>query len=320
MDGRLARDDEVTTWRDDGWVVLDGLVGAETIDAALDDIFTYRIFPRPERFHADPDKYIPAGRTTADLRFGYPEMPEHGPAFRPEQHRWGREFPFFCSGALNRLYVHPAIIDFAERVLETPDVRLYQAQVSAKYQGDADYEQPMHTDRNHSYLPPPPSGRPFWHVEMFLFLCDVEDDLMPTHFVSRPDSGDYSVNNTYVPETAPELFARERGATGVRGSLLAYRSDTFHRAVNMTRPLGARFLLNVSYKVAGLDWVGYHTVQSKASHPGWVQFVEESTPRELEVFGFPPPGDPVWTEDLIDATTEKYPKLDVAPWRAALRR
>jgi hypothetical protein len=88
----------------------------------------------------------------------------------------------------------------------------------------------------------------------------------------------------------------------------------------MTRPEGARFLLNVSYRGANVDWVGYHTAQSKASHPGLVQFVEQSTPRELECFGFPPPGHPVWTEELLDATIEKYPKLDVAPWRAALRR
>ena len=34
MVARLARDDEVTTWQDEGWVVLDGLVGADEIDAA----------------------------------------------------------------------------------------------------------------------------------------------------------------------------------------------------------------------------------------------------------------------------------------------
>ena len=79
-------------------------------------------------------------------------------------------------------------------------------------------------------------------------------------------------------------------------------------------------MLNVSYKVAGQDWIGFHAVQSRATHPAWVQFVEESTPRELELFGFPPPGHPVWTAELVDATTEKYPKLDVEPWRRALPR
>jgi len=46
------------------------------------------------------------------------------------------------------------------RALGTTDLRIYQAQLSAKYAGDANFEQPMHTDRNHSWLPPrmePPS-------------------------------------------------------------------------------------------------------------------------------------------------------------------
>ena len=59
-----------------------------------------------------------------------------GPGFRPEQHRWRSEFPLPGSGALNRLCVHPAIVDFMERALETRDLRCYQAQVSAKYTGE----------------------------------------------------------------------------------------------------------------------------------------------------------------------------------------
>jgi hypothetical protein len=315
MTGRFARDEEVAAWHDDGWVLIDGLVGTDTIDVAIEDV--WNVLPRPERFHADPARYIPAGKETEQLRRGYPELPEHGPAFRPEQHRWGREFPFWGGGALNRLAVHPAIIDFVERALETPDIRVYQTHMNAKYTGDADYEQPIHTDRNHSFLPPV-EGPPWWHVEMFLYLSDIDDECAPTHVVSRGDSEGRSTNSIFMPDQDPELYASEHSARGVRGSLLAYRSDVFHRGVNITKPEGARFIFNVSYKVAGLDWVGYHAVQSDATHPGWVQFVEESTPRELEVFGFPPPGHPVWTVALIEATALRYPKLDLDPWRRAL--
>jgi hypothetical protein len=239
--------------------------------------------------------------------------------FRPEQHRWGAEFPFYGSGAVNRLACHPSILDFAERALATPDIRLYQCQASAKYTGSANYEQPLHTDRNHGFLPPPPaSGPPWWHLETFLYLSDVEDDTAPTHFVSRPYPEGVSLNNIYVPENGAELYARELPARGVRGSLLAYRNDVFHRAVNMTRPGGSRFFFNASFKRADYEWINYTGYQSRSTHPNWTQLVGECTPRQLEVFGFPKPGHPVWTQELLSVTAERYPSLDLSPWQAAL--
>ena len=315
MDGRLARDDEVTAWRDDGWVVLDELVGTDTIDAAIGDV--WNVFPKPEKFHDDPARYQPPGKDTATLRRGHPEMPEHGPWFRPEQHRWGHEFPFWGSGALNRLYVHPALVDFAERALGTRDVRVYQSHLSGRYTGDADYEQPMHTDRNHSFLPAVPGG-PLWHVEMFVYLSDVDEDCAPTHAVKLGDSRERSTNEMFFPEQQPDLYAAEHAAVGRRGSVMAYRNEVFHRGVDITRPRGSRFIAAVAFKRADVEWIGYHSVQSKSTHPGWTRFVEESTPRELELFGFPPPGNAVWNEELIDETQARYPKLDLEPWRRAL--
>ena len=317
MGGRRARDDEVARWRDEGWVLLDDLVAADDIDAATPDLRF--VFPPAEKFHAAPERNRPPGRTDEDLRRGYPAMPEHGPAFRPEQHRFRGEFPFYGSGLLTRLTVHPAVVDFMERALGTTDLRIYQAQVSAKYTGDADFEQPMHTDRNHSWLPPRMEP-PWWNVEAFLYLSDVDEGNAPTHVVDRRDSLGRSTERFFMPADDPDLYAKEQAAVGRRGSLLAYRPDVFHRGVDLTRPGASRNLLNVSYKVAGQDWIGFHSMQSRATHPSWVQFVESATPRELELFGFPPPGHPVWTAALVDATTEKYPNLDVGPWRRALPR
>jgi hypothetical protein len=317
MSGRLAREQEVAAWREDGWILLDGLIDVDEIDTAVDDL--KYVFPAPEKFFSDPAKYRPPGRSDSELRRGYPEMPTTGPAFRPEQHRFRGEFPFYGSGELTRLCVHPGIIDFMERALGSADLRIYQAQVSAKYAGDANFEQPMHTDRNHSFLPPR-SEAPWWHVESFLYLTDVDEGNAATHLVPRGDAGGRSTNKIFMPANDPDLYAHEQSAAGPRGSLLVYRPDVFHRGVDLTRPGSHRYLLNVSYKVAGQDWIGFHSVQSNATHPSWVQFVESATPRELELFGFPPPGHPVWTPELVDATSEKYPKLDVEPWRRALLR
>ncbi|HVA02875.1 MAG TPA: hypothetical protein VMU64_03930 [Acidimicrobiales bacterium] len=315
MGARRARDDEVARWREHGWVLLEGLVPTQEIDAAVDDL--YLQFPRAEEYHADP-----VGET--ERRLGRPApvdefpWPPKGPGFRHDQHRWQGAFPFPGTGALNRLVVHPSIVDFATRALDSVDIRLYQAQVSAKYAGITNYEQPMHTDRNHSWLPAMGEA-PWWHLEGFLYLSDVGPTNAPTHLVSVRDSTHRRTTTPLVmPDRDPDLYRAEEGATGVRGSYLAYRPDVFHRAVDLTEPHGARFLLNASYKVAGQDWVGYHTMQSRSTSPDWVAFVERSIPDELALFGFPLPGHPVWSASLLDATQRLYPKLDTAPWRVLL--
>jgi hypothetical protein len=311
----LADDDDVAAWHDDGWVLIEGLVPTDEVDAATRDL--REMFPTADEYHADP-----AGEQ--ERRLGHPAepkavytWPDDGPGFRPEQHRWQARFPFPL-GALNRLCVHPAIVDFAERALQTRDLRLYQALASAKYAGETNYEQPMHTDRNHSWLPAR-NVAPWWHLETFLYLSDVDVGNAPTHLVALPDAlGRSTTVPLVMPKGDPELYAAEQPAPGGRGSLLAYRTDVFHRGVDLTAPGTARFILGLGFKVAGQDWIGYHTQQSNSTSAAWVGFAEESTPRELELFGWPPPGHPIWDEQLLDATAERYPDLDLEPWRAAL--
>jgi hypothetical protein len=150
-------------------------------------------------------------------------------------------------------------------------------------------------------------------------LSDVHEGNAPTHLVSVKDSdGRGGRMPLIMPNNDPELYAAERPAIGPRGSLLAYRADVFHRGVDLTEPGDSRFLLNVSFKAAGQDWVGYDSVQSRATSHHWTRFVEESTPDELALFGFPPPGHEIWTKRLIDDTAERYPNLDLDPWRAEL--
>ena len=183
---RRATDEEVDTWKTDGWVLLEGLVSTDEIDGVLQDV--YESVPSNDDYHHDPE-----GET--ERRRGRPVKPpevfvwpDDGPGFRPEQQAWADIFPFRGSGALNRLCVHPSVVDFAERALETPDIRLYQIHLSAKYGGLTNYEQPMHTDRNHSWLPAL-GAPPWWNLEGFLYLSDVTESENPTRMVSTARLG-----------------------------------------------------------------------------------------------------------------------------------
>ena len=183
-------------------------MGTEEIDALADDLG--QIFPSAEDHHADPEGVYERWK-------GRPKQPEEafvwpdeGPGFRPAQQRWMAAFPFPGSGALNRICVHPSIVDFAERALDNDDIRLYQAHASAKYAGVTNYEQPMHLDRNHSWLPPA-SESPWWNLEGFLYLTDVTEDDNPTRLVSVRDTE--HIDNPYgvlMPRGNPEVYAVER--------------------------------------------------------------------------------------------------------------
>jgi len=316
MGSRVATDAEIATWREDGWVLLEGLVGTDEIDAAVEEL--HEVLPSTDEYHADPQG------VTERLK-GHPAKPkedhvwpEKGPGFRVDQQRWMAAFPFAGSGVLNRLCVHASVVDFAQRALGTSDIRLYQAQASAKYSGLTNYEQPLHTDRNHSWLPAV-GATPWWNLEGFLYLSDVTENENPTRMVSVRDST--TITSPYpvtFPQMDPDVYAAERPCVGVRGSYLAYRSDVWHRGTDFAEPGTARFLMALAFKRAGQDWIGYDTQQSRSTGVEWTTFVEGSTVRELELFGFPPPGHPIWSEELLDQTAERYPKLDLTPWRDCL--
>jgi len=44
----------------------------------------------------------------------------------------------------------------------------------------------------------------------------------------------------------------------------------------------------------------------------------EIDPRERHLFGFPLPGDPYWTTEMIEGVAMRYPEMDMAPYQQAL--
>ena len=178
-------------------------------------------------------------------------------------------FPFAGSGALNRLCVHPSLVDFAERALDTDDIRLYQAHAAAKYAGLTNYEQPMHTDRNHSWLPAV-GHAPWWNLTGFLYLNDVTESENPTLVVSVRDSA--GVDSPYpviLPEDEPGHL--RGGAAGTRGARLVPRLPL--RRLAPRRGLRgaetARFTLGLCFRRADHEWIGYDTQQSRSTGEPW---------------------------------------------------
>jgi hypothetical protein len=220
-----------------------------------------------------------------------------------------RGFPQPGCSALNNLFVHPRLIEFARLALDDDDLRIYQAAVWGKWAGAINYEQPLHQDGNHSLLPARMEPG-FWHLESFLYLSDVDLDCAPPRLVPRSRSA----------VAYDDLYAHEVVATGGRGSLLAYRSDVWHRGTDFARADASRFVLVVAFRPAVADWFGYDAFPRLGADSTFRSFAAGKTPEELALFGVPRPGHAFWNEVTVAAMAAKYPGLDVSPWRDALGR
>jgi hypothetical protein len=120
-------------WRRDGFVVLPGYLAGPELAAAQRDLAA--VYPTAEEYHAAPAE----GRNSAYT----------GDEF-------GGVLPFpFPAVALSRLVVHDKLVALAEAVFATGDIRIYAAELWAKYSGAASYEQEHHRDYlNHTPLVP----------------------------------------------------------------------------------------------------------------------------------------------------------------------
>ncbi len=203
-------------------------------------------------------------------------------------------FPF-DSMALNRLCVHDALIDLAQDLLGTEDVRLYQGLASAKYSAGApDYEQLLHVDYGNHTLVVPRSDPGYQHLELFVYLSDVTPERAATRIVSRRLTHGIPVERLYLDLAEyASLYDSEESASGPAGSVLAYRPDVYHRGTSLTEEGAARFMLHVAYKPVATDWLGFQAWPQAAEGKAWHRFMEQASLRQLTVLGFPEPGHPV---------------------------
>jgi hypothetical protein len=279
-------------WREEGFALVPGLVPLDAIDAAAAEL--------AEVYGADTFDDYNRARAFGD---GEPT----GKQFRATQFDGMRGFPVRGCRAVNDLFVHPDLVAFARHALDDEDVRIYQAAVWAKWAGAINYEQPLHQDRNHSLLPPRMEPG-FWHLEAFLYLSDVEEDCAPPRLVPRSES----------QVAYHDLYDHEVVATGGRGTLLAYRSDVWHRGTDFARADASRAVLVVGFRPAAAEWFSYDAFGRLGGDHGFADFVAGKSPEDLALFGFPRPGHEYWNAETVDALAHMYPGLDVTPWRDAL--
>lgn len=274
--------------RERGFTIVEGFLDAETLAAARAALWD--IFPRPEDYFADPGRY---------------------PEFAASQFAGIRLFPY-ADWALNALTVYPDLTDAAERFLGSSDIEIYKVELWAKYAGAIDYDQTLHRDYgNHTLVVPRLDGV---HTQMttFILLSDVTEADAPTKLAPLEHTRDVPLATRRLPKGA--LLDKEVAVCAPAGSLMIYKTDVMHRASSFTEPGRSRFAMLVDMQQRGWRWNGKMSWPDRAGQAAMVGALERMTPRQRDLFGWPPPGSPYWNAQTLRDVAARYPGMDMTPY------
>lgn len=285
-------------YREHGYAIVENFLSPAELAGALDE--WREILPGWVEFCQDPgapkpSEALPPGAkplNQSNFRFPYP----------------GRH--------LNAITTHPALVDFAGRMAGGSEMTCEQSHLSFKLAGQgADLEQAMHCDYGNHTLAYPPDDPAYWQTAYLLYYTDVTADHAPTAVCSRrhyPERILWPAH--YTREKRPALYENEVKVVVPAGSLFIYSMRTFHRGTAFRADAG-RLAQFITYAPAAWQWLGIVGWSAQAIKPAFRAWVEQATPAERELFGFPPPGHVYWTEETLDGVSARYPGMDMAPYR-----
>ena len=212
-------------------------------------------------------------------------------------------FPWDHSG-LNHCATHPDIIDAAERIMGTREILLSDSDVNIRIPG-VHYWDEFHVDHGNNTLGPVLAENNF-NITFSLLLVDVESGMAPTRIVPWGKSDDEAIE-----------------FRGPAGSLLIYSTHTTrHAGSQFSNETGFRAAMWTMFCRKDRPWDCARPFRYKWSGneklPAYIRFIVESTPRRLELLGFPPLGNPRWTREFIDGMAERYPGFNTASYEKVL--
>lgn len=277
---------------DHGYVVIPRFLAPEELAEARENLLRY--YPTAEELAATPERYG-----------GLIDDAEH----------LQNEFPF-AGNSLNHISLHPNLIDFVEKALGTREILLTQSAIWAKYAGTGDFEQGLHLDYQGNTLVVPRDDGDYRQVNMILYYTDVTADLGPTCVVSKQETRDlplWPTHRTRKKDSA--LYGKEKPVLVPAGGLLIFGMATWHRASAIDADFGVRFSHHLIFRAARHSFQGFHLWSHFGEKTELQELIPKLTPRQREVLGFPAPGDPYWNDQTLRGVSQRYPGMDMSPYR-----
>jgi hypothetical protein len=96
--------------------------------------------------------------------------------------------------------------------------------------------------------------------------------------------------------------------------MLIYKTDVFHRGSDFKAPGRSRFVMPVDFKKRGWRWQNKMAWADHATTQHWKEAMTNMTPRQRDLFGWPPPGDPYWNAQTLSDVGLRYPGMDLSPY------
>jgi len=273
-----------------GYTVVHGFLSRSQVAAARRNMLRY--FPTARELAAAPQRYA---------------------ALLEEAEYQQVEFPF-VGDVLNNLATEPRIIALVEELLGEREILLSQSAIWAKYAGTGSFEQPMHSDFEGNTLVYPRDDGPFRQVNMILYYTDVDESMGPTCVVPMGRKEEPLWPPFRPRAKYPGLYRREKKILTKAGGLLIFSMRTLHRASEMLADHGVRFTHHLVYRSARFAFAGYNQWSRFGEKPQMRRFLEQATPRQREVIGFPAPGHPYWNRQTLAGVARRYPRMDMAPY------
>ena len=149
----------------------------------------------------------------------------------------------------------------------------------------------------------------------FILLSDVTGTDAPTKVVTLSETRDVPIGTARTK--FGDYFDREVSIEGPAGSLMVYKTDVFHRGSNFTAENRARFAILTDFKTREWRWQGKLAWPNYANSPNWKRAMVEFSPRQRDLFGWPPVGDPYWNAQTLSDVALRYPGIDLSPYAEA---
>ena len=113
------------------------------------------------------------------------------------------------------------------------------------------------------------------------------------------------------------FFDKEVAVTGPAGSMLIYKTDVLHRGSDFIGPGRSRFVMPIDFQARGWRWNGKMSWPDHADKPGFKEAMIRMTPRQRDLFGWPPVDSEYWNAQTLHDVALRYPGIDLTPYGAA---